>query len=228
MSETIYVINPTCTAHLNHGIDDAVAPLRLTDGPKIETVMLANAGPAIESQGDSDAVAPLVVERVRQLAAQPGAAAFVVACFCDPGVHAAREVTQLPVFGIGESGLLAAMTVGQRIGVLSILPSSVPRHWRMYGAMGIADRIGGDRPVGIGVVELESRPDAIDRLVEEGAQLRDSAQCEVLVLGCAGMAPFEAELTRRIGIPVLDPVRAAAAAALGRVLLARPAARGGR
>jgi Asp/Glu/hydantoin racemase len=186
--------------------------------------MLEEARPAVESQEDSDAVAPLVVERIRRLARDGGAAGFVIACFSDPGLHAAREATRLPVFGIGESGLLGAMMIGQRIGVLSILPASIPRHWRMYGAMGIAGRIGGDISVGIGVVELESRPDALDRLVEKGIWLRDQAQCEVLVPGCAGMAPFEAELTRRIGIPVLDPVRAAAGHALARALLARTAA----
>ena len=222
MGQTIYIINPTSTAHLCDGINHAVAPLRLKEGPRIEAVSLSDARPAIESQADGDAVAPLILKEIARLERSGDAAGFVIACFSDPGLHSAREITGLPVFGIGESSLLAAMTMGQRIGVLSILPASIPRHWRMYGAMGISGRIGGDESVGIGVVELERRPDALDRLVEKGLWLRDQAHCDVLVLGCAGMARFEEELTRRIGIPVLDPVRATAAQALGRVLLARP------
>jgi Asp/Glu/hydantoin racemase len=145
MRPTIYVINPTSTVHLNRGIDAAVRPLILEGGPDIRTVHIEKARPAVESQIDSDLAAPQIVEEIARLERRGDAAAFIIACFSDPGLHAARESTRLPVFGIAESGLLTAMTLGQRIGVLSILAASVPRHWRMFGAMGIAGRIVDDR-----------------------------------------------------------------------------------
>ncbi|MCO5146928.1 MAG: aspartate/glutamate racemase family protein [Aquamicrobium sp.] len=222
---SICIINPTSTVHLDHGIDEAVRPLKVAGGPDFRVVHIEDARPAVQSQSDSDLAGTQVVDLVSRLDREGGADAYVIACFSDPGLHAAREATRAAVFGIGESGLLTAMTLGQKIGVISILPNSIPRHWRMFGAMGIEPRIGCDVSVGIGVVELESTPDAMDRMVEKGLWLKDQAQCDVIVLGCAGMAPFEAELTRRIGIPVIDPVRAAAAHALGRVLLKTGAAR---
>jgi allantoin racemase len=42
----------------------------------------------------------------------------------------------------------------------------------------------------------------------------------VLVLGCAGMACHRAGLERALGVPVIEPTRAAASMALGAVLLA--------
>src|SRR5262245_66028179 len=86
--------------------------------------------------------------------------AFVIACYSDPGLHAAREITTKPVLGIAECGILTAMTLGQRFGVISILRKSIPRHLRYVGQMGVADRMAGDRAIGLGVVELagQARP----------------------------------------------------------------------
>ena len=47
-----------------------------------------------------------------------------------PGLHALRHETALPVTGIQEAAVLHAMSLGQRFGILSILPASVPRHLR--------------------------------------------------------------------------------------------------
>src|SRR6266496_1343081 len=139
MNETIYIINPTSTRSLNRGIDIAVDPLRIPAGPNIKIVFIESAPVAIESQSDSDFVAPLVSRLIGQL---ENAASFVIACFSDPGLHAAREIARKPVYGIAECGLMTAMTAAQTIGVISILPNSIPRHWRMYAAMGISTRIG--------------------------------------------------------------------------------------
>ena len=43
------------------------------------------------------------------------------------GLHAVREAVDVPVLGIMESGVLTALTLGQRFGVIAILPGSIPR-----------------------------------------------------------------------------------------------------
>jgi allantoin racemase len=43
--------------------------------------------------------------------------------------------------------------------------------------------------------------------------------CDAIMLGCAGMADLAAELTARVGVPVVDGVAAAVAALEGRVRL---------
>ncbi len=64
------------------------------------------------------------------------AAGYVIACFGDPGLHALRDQTSLPVVGIQEAAVMTALTLGQRFGVIAILPTSIPRHMRAFGAMG--------------------------------------------------------------------------------------------
>lgn len=81
---------------------------------------------------------------------EAGASAFVVSCFSDSGLAALREESKAPVLGIAESAVRTAMTLGQRIGILSILSNSIPRQTRYLGAMGVLDRLAGGPAVGIG------------------------------------------------------------------------------
>ena len=105
-----------------------------------------------------------------------------------------------PVLGIAESAVLTAMTLGQRFGIISILSRSVPRHMRYLGAMGVMDRLAGDLPLELGVADLTDRTRTFDRLCDVGATLRDAHGAEVLILGCAGMTSYRADLSDTTGL----------------------------
>ncbi|MGD9925865.1 MAG: aspartate/glutamate racemase family protein [Pseudorhodoplanes sp.] len=51
--------------------------------------------------------------------------AFVTACYSDPALHTLREITSRPVFGIGESAILTALTLGARFGTITILRKAI-------------------------------------------------------------------------------------------------------
>jgi allantoin racemase len=217
MAGPIVVINPNSTEAVTAAIDAAMAPLRLAGGPEIVCQTLHEGPPGVESQHDAD----LVIEPLcRTIAAQDNSAgAFVLACFSDPGLYSARETTAKPVLGIAESGILTALTLGQRFGVISILAKSVPRHLRYYGAMGVGNRLAGDLPIGLGVAELADAEAAMARMTEIGRRLRDAHGADVLVMGCAGMARYRDALEAAVRIPVVEPTQAAVVMALGRVRL---------
>lgn len=212
MAETILVINPNSTVAVTEDIDRALGPLRFADGPEIECLTLAEGPPGIETQEHiQSVVAPI---RRRVAAEEARAAAFVIACFSDPGLAEAREVTAKPVFGIAECGLMSAMARAGRVGVIAILEASVERHRRFYAARGIEGRIAGELALDLGVLELAEEAVAFARLTEIGARLRDECRAEVLVLGCAGMARYRARLEDRLRVPVIDPTQAAVAMAI--------------
>jgi len=146
-------------------------------------------------------------------------AAFVIACFSDPGLFSAREATAQPVLGIAECGILTALTLGHRFGVISILANSVPRHLRYIGAMGLGQRLAGDLPVGLGVTELADTRTAGTRMIEVGSRLRDGHGADVLVMGCAGMARYRSDLEEAVRIPVVEPTQAAVSMVIGRARL---------
>ncbi len=212
MSERIIVINPNSTVAVTKDIDRALDPLRFADGPEIVCLTLAEGPPGIETQDHVDSVVEPIRRRVE--AEEGRAAAFVIACFSDPGVAQAREATAKPVFGIAESGLMSAMARAGRVGVIAILEASVERHRRFYRARGIEGRIAGELALDLGVLELAEEKVAFARLTEVGARLRDELRAEILVLGCAGMARYRARLEAALGVPVVDPTQSAVAMAI--------------
>ena len=214
MTDRIIVINPNATEAVTAAIDTALGPWRMAGGPAIECVTLAEGPPGIETQAHVEQVVPPICRLVR---AREDAAAFVIACFSDPGLHAAREATIRPVLGIAECGLLTALTQGERVGIIAILPTSLARHLRYVRQLGLATRFAGDLPLGLGVVELADEARTFERMVAVGGRLRDAHGADVLVLGCAGMAQYRKALAGELGIPVVDPTQAAVTMAIGAV-----------
>jgi len=218
MRAPIVVINPNSSEAVTAAIDRAIAPLRMAGGPAIECVTLAEGPPGIESQAHVEQVVQPISRLIR--AREENAAAFVIACFSDPGLQLAREATARPVLGIAECGMLVALTLGERFGIVSILAGSVPRHLRYVRQLGLAARFAGDLPIGLGVAELADEGKTLVRLSAIGAELRDHHGADVLVLGCAGMAQYRHQIEAAIGLPVVDPTQAAVTMAIGAVRLA--------
>jgi allantoin racemase len=222
MKSSVYVINPNSSEKVTAGIDAAVAPLRSTDGPDIVCLSLAEGPPGIQSQRDVDGVIGPILRKAATL--EEDAGAFVIACFSDPGLFALREQSRRRVFGIAECGVLTALTLGQRFGVIAILPTSIPRHLRYFGAMGVTQRLAADLPIGLGVAELSDETRTLSRMVEVGRTLKSVHGADVLVMGCAGMARFRAPLEEAVGVPVVEPTQAAAVMAIGHVRLLQASA----
>jgi Asp/Glu/hydantoin racemase len=218
MAARILVINPNSTEAVTRGIDQAVEPLRMPGGPAIDCVTLKEGPPGIETQQHVDSVVSPLLKLVREKDSEY--AAFVIACYSDPGLHSVREATKKPVLGISECGILTALTLGHRFGVIAILKQSIPRHLRYVGALGVTERLAGELPVGLRVTELSDEGKTFGRMVEVGKALRERHGADVVVMGCAGMARYRQPLQDEIGIPVVEPTQAAVAMAIGRVRLA--------
>lgn len=214
----ILVINPNSTEAVTRGIDEACAPLRMPGGPAIDAVTLKEGPPGIETQQHVDGVVLPLINLIRKT--EGDYAAFVIACYSDPGLHSLRESTKKPVLGISECGILTALTLGQKFGVIAILQKSIPRHLRYMGALGVMDRLAGELPVGLPVVELSDEKKTFGRMVDVGKRLREEHGADVVVMGCAGMARYRAPLQQAIGVPVVEPTQAAVVMAIGRVRLA--------
>ena len=212
MLDRILVINPNSSEGMTRDIDTAIAPLRFADGPKIECLTLAEGPPGIETDADVGTVIDPLCRLVSSL--EKDTAAFVNACFSDPGLAEIRAITKRPTFGIAESALVTALAHGQQIGILSILPASVARHPRLIDRLGISERIAGDLSINLGIDELNDSDRTFKRLRLIARQLRREYDADVLVLGCAGMSQYRAQLAHHMEIPVIDPCQAAVGMAI--------------
>ncbi len=216
MSKALVVINPNSSDTVTQGIDAAMEPLRALGVP-IRCETLAEGPPGIESQRQADLTIAPMLDLAARLELE--AMGYVIACFGDPGLHALRDQTNLPVVGIQEAAVMAALQLGQRFGVISILPASIPRHMRSFGAMGVLDRLAADRALGLGVAQLANEDTTKRAMIDTGKVLRDLDGADVLIMGCAGMARFRSVLEDATGLPVVEPCQAAAVQAIGQITL---------
>ncbi len=212
----VLVINPNSNPTVTLGIDEALTPLRSQEH-NIRVINLEGTPFGIQSQSDVDSVAMPTAERIRQ--ENPNYDAFVIACFSDPGLYVSRELSAKPVFGIAQSGMLTALALGQAVGVISILSTSIARHWRFYRALGLANMVVGDVAIDTPVAELADEDRVFQRMLNAGQQLKEKHGADVLVMGCAGMARYRAPLEADLGLAVVDPTQAATGMALAAVPL---------
>ena len=212
----ILVVNPNSNEAVTAGLEEALRPLAFADGPAIRCRTLAEGPVGIETQADVESVAmPLR----RLVEGENEAAAFVIACYSDPGLHVCREGTDRPVFGIAECGVLTALARADRFGVIAIKSRSIRRHVRYLRQMGLETRLAGERALEMSVAETAGEG-TLARMIEVGRALRDQDGADAIVMGCAGMARHRIPLEEALGVPVIDPTQAAVTMALGAVVLA--------
>ena len=210
----IRVINPNSNRVVTRALEDALRPLAFADGPEIVCETLDEGPYGIESQADTDSV---VMPLRRLVEGDNRSAAFVIACYSDPGLHACREATDRPVFGIAECGVLAALSRADTFGVIAISQRSIRRHARYLRQMQLMDRMVGERPIDMSVAETASGEATLARMIEVGRALKNEDGAQAVVMGCAGMARYRVSLEQALGIPVIDPTQAAVTMALGAV-----------
>lgn len=201
----ILVLNPNSSPAVTAAMDASLDLLRgRQSGFEIICETLSAGPPGIETQEHVESV---VLPIVRHFEARP-ADAYVIGCFSDPGLALARETLGRPVLGIAESAFHLATGLGHRFGIVAIRKGSIPRHMRAVRSLGFADRLAGDRPLEIGVTQMQGEG-VVERIVEVGAELRDRDGADVLILGCASMGTYRGEIERRLGLCVVDPTQAA-------------------
>ena len=214
----ILVINPNSDESVTEGMIRELKGFHFSEGPRIECVSLSDGPFGIESQADIEAVTLPLRKMVSE---SRNVDAFVIACYSDPGLHVCREASEKPVFGIQECGVLTAMSLGDRFGVIALQESSIRRHLRYLRQMGVMERLAGERAASLSVRESVSGKGTFEKLLKAAKQLRDSDQADTIILGCAGMAGHRAKLELVIGIPVIAPVQAAVSMAMHSLLITR-------
>jgi len=76
-------------------------------------------------------------------AEKAGYQAFVIGHFQEPGLLEIRSTIDIPVIGLGEANLLAGLTMGYRLGLVTIDPIFIPWHERQVRFHGLTERVVG-------------------------------------------------------------------------------------
>lgn len=204
----ILVINPNASVEMSDVIREQLNVVARAD-VQVEVVNPPGAPPAIESALDEAACLPPMLKLVRD-AASCGYDAVVIACFSDPGLDAAREMTDLPVVGIQDAAMHLAAQLGYRFSVLTTLAHRAPVRERAALLAGLDRRLASCRVLDLPVLEtVVNRERVIQRVIRMGRQAVQEDGAEALILGCAGLGNLALRASREIGVPVIDPNAAA-------------------
>lgn len=198
----IKVINPNTTLAMTEIIGSCARAVS-APGTRI-TAVSPDMGPeSIESHYDEALAVPGILAEI----AKGGADGYVIACFGDPGLDAARELASGPVVAIAEAAMHAATLVGRSFSIVTTLSRTAGRAWDLAGRYGFADACRGVHACDIPVLELDSRARSV--VIERCRQAIEQDGCDSIVLGCAGMSDFCAEVSHELGVPVIDGVAVA-------------------
>jgi Asp/Glu/hydantoin racemase len=136
--------------------------------------------------------------------------AAIIGAFGDPGLAAAREFADIPIFGIEESALLTAWTLGRRISIVCLTPRLGRWYQECAEEHGLAGRLVSVRPLDVPIADITQAKDLLrDRLLEECGLAVERDQAEVIILGGAPIAGLAREAADLIPVPLLDGVSCA-------------------
>jgi Asp/Glu/hydantoin racemase len=82
-------------------------------------------------------------------AERAGYDAFVIGHFQEPGLLQVRGALEIPVIGLGEASMLAAMSMGGTVGLVTIDPIFVDWHQRQIAAHCLTARVSGVRAINV-------------------------------------------------------------------------------
>lgn len=202
------IINPNTT----QGMTDKIgACARAVAAPGTQIVAVSpDMGPAsIESHYDEALSVPGLLQQVRAGEAE-GFDAYVIACFGDPGLYAAREIARGPVIGIAEAAMHMASLVGTGFSVVTTLQRTCNMAWHLAERYGMTRFCRNVHASDVAVLDLEHPGSDARRIITDAcrrAVAEDRSDC--IVLGCAGMTDLCDEIADAIRAPVIDGVASA-------------------
>lgn len=203
----ILVINPNTTASMTAKIG-AAARAVARPGSDVAAVSPAMGPASIESHYDEALAVPGLLQCIAQ-GERDGVDGYVIACFGDPGLKAARELARGPVVGIAEAAMHLASMVGTRFSVVTTLARTIGQARHLAEAYGMERFCANVRACELPVLELEQPgSNARERIVAECRRALEEDGADSIVLGCAGMADLCAHIQQLLGVPVVDGVAA--------------------
>ena len=170
------------------------------------SILEADRGPmAIESEVEHEWCVPGVLELIAEHEADYDA--FVIGCFGDPGIEAARELTDRPVVGPAASTFHTAAQIADQFSCLTIRSTPASKRRQIHRDH-LSSQLSSVRVVDLGVLDIDHSSDAIvDEMIDEATAAVEDDGAEAVVPGCMSLAFMQVhnDIASELGVPFLDP-----------------------
>ncbi len=201
----ILIINANTSEEMTAGID-AIAKKYARSDTQIKTLCSREGPRSLESNYEYDLVAASVLERVIE-GNEKKFDAIVIACYGDPSLISAKEISEVPVYGIAESSMHMACMLGHKFSVVTVIDRVRPNLENMIRQAGLESRCASIRSTDLSVLDLQKDPNLTGKVLMDAARAAiEEDGAEVICLGCTGMAGHDKIMEAELGVPVLDGV----------------------
>ncbi|WP_427135402.1 aspartate/glutamate racemase family protein [Pseudarthrobacter sp. S9] len=212
----LLVINPNISEDVT-ALIGAEALRSAAPGTELVVRTAAHGVEYIETRFESLIAASAVAEIIAGYSGGPASSqadgdkvdGIVVAAFGDPGMPALKELTDVPVIGITEAALCAAVLQGHRFSIIAISDRIRPWYLDCVERFGLGGRLASIRSIneslnGIGSVQQDFKETLL--ALSRRAVTEDGA--DVVILAGAPLAGLARELNGQIPVPVVDGISA--------------------
>ncbi|MCC8405438.1 aspartate/glutamate racemase family protein [Paraburkholderia sp. MMS20-SJTN17] len=204
----IKLINPNTTRRMTEAMGRCAREVA-APGTEVVAVNPTMGPPSIEGYYDEALATPGLLAEVAA-GEREGCHGYVIACFGDPGLYAARELARGPVIGIAEAAMHAASVLAPGFSVVTTLARTCGMAWHLAERYGMKRFCRNVRATDVAVLDLDKPGSAARRIIlDECRRALAEDGSDAIVLGCAGMAELCAEIEDALGAPVIEGVTAA-------------------
>ena len=154
---------------------------------------------------------PHIISCAEKLASED-LSALILSCFGDPSVGALREIYDFPVVGPGEASIFTASNLGDRFSIITILPNGISMIRERVQQFGLTERLASIRAINVNPGHLDFQTEHVkSALLEQGNAAIEIDDASVLVVGCTSpeIAMAAVDMSRALGVPVVNPIAAA-------------------
>lgn len=204
----IQVINPNTCLEMTQSIAESAIKVA-ADSTEIIAVSPSQGVASIEGHYDEAIASFHLLELVQQGQSQH-VDGHIIACFGDPALDAARELTNAPVIGIAEAAFHMATLIATKFSIVTTLKRTkiIAEHLlHQYGYSHKCEKI---HCIDLPVLDLEkNEKETYDKLLETCLRAKENDGVGAIVLGCGGMSKHVESISKQLNIPVIDGVTAA-------------------
>ncbi len=201
-------INPVGTPDFDQSMGGFVKR-HLLHGTEVDVVSLPQGRPEhLEFHSYEALVIPDIVSIVHHYSADYSA--IVIACYYDVCLREAREVSQKAIIiAPCQASVSIVSHLANQFSVLVGRKKWIPKMTENIHHYGAGNQLASMRSLDLTVHQLEVDPNlTLDRMEREARLAVDQDGAEAIILGCTVEFEFQARLTERLGIPVIDAVAA--------------------
>ena len=204
----IQVITPNTCLEMTQSIAESAIKVA-ADSTEIIAVSPSQGVASIEGHYDEAIASFHLLELVKQGQSQH-VDGHIIACFGDPALDAARELTDAPVIGIAEAAFHMATLIATKFSIVTTLKRTkiIAEHLlHQYGYSHKCEKI---HCIDLPVLDLEkNEKETYEKLLETCLRAKENDGVGAIVLGCGGMSKHVESISKQLNIPVIDGVTAA-------------------